>query len=178
MEDMKNLKDLIEKQAEEIIVEQKTEPHEHNEQSEYSEQNDAPVYSRKVDQWQRSYATGKRKTSIARVWVKDGSGKVTINHMDVSQYFQRDVLRLNIRKPFISSNQENSIDVFATVSGGGLSGQAGALCHGIAKALTYFNPSLRTPLKKDGLLTRDSRIVERKKYGKAKARRSFQFSKR
>ncbi|MBY7649539.1 MAG: 30S ribosomal protein S9 [Candidatus Liberibacter europaeus] len=165
MEDIANLKDLIEKETGSVIGQE-------------NESTASPTYSRKVDQWQRSYATGKRKTSIARVWIKNGNGKITINSIDVAQYFKRDVLRLNIKQPFISSSQDGTFDVVATVTGGGLSGQAGAVSHGISKALTYFNPSLRPQLKKSGFLTRDSRMVERKKYGKAKARRSFQFSKR
>ena len=126
----------------------------------------------------RSYATGKRKNAVARVWIKLGSGKITINDRDEPVYFARPVLRMLIRQPFLVANRSEQFDVEATVTGGGLSGQAGALRHGISKALTFFEPGLRPVLKKVGFLTRDSRAVERKKYGRAKARRSFQFSKR
>ncbi len=132
----------------------------------------------KIDQLGRSYATGKRKNSIARVWVKPGNGKITINGRDQETYFARPVLRLILRQPFEVADRLNGYDVVATVKGGGLSGQAGAVKHGISKALTYYEPALRKPLKAAGFLTRDSRVVERKKYGKAKARKSFQFSKR
>ena len=143
-----------------------------------SQPSDGPVYERKVDDLGRSYATGKRKNSIARVWIKPGSGKVTINGRDQETYFARPVLRLIIRQPFEVAERVDSYDVIATVKGGGLSGQAGAVRHGITKALTYQEPALRPPLKAAGFITRDSRVVERKKYGRAKARRSFQFSKR
>jgi small subunit ribosomal protein S9 len=126
----------------------------------------------------RSYATGKRKDAVARVWVKPGSGRVSVNGRDIEIYFARPVLRMLINQPFQVSNRENQFDVVCTVKGGGLSGQAGAVRHGISKALTLFEPELRPVLKKGGFLTRDSRTVERKKYGRAKARRSFQFSKR
>jgi len=139
---------------------------------------DAPVYERKVDELGRSYATGKRKNSIARVWVKPGSGKITVNGRDQEVYFARPVLRLIIRQPFEVSERVDAYDVVATVKGGGLSGQAGAVRHGITKALTKQEPALRSALKAAGFITRDSRVVERKKYGRAKARRSFQFSKR
>ncbi len=132
----------------------------------------------KIDEQGRSYATGKRKNSIARVWVKPGSGKITVNGRDQEVYFARPVLRLIIRQPFEIAERLDQYDVVATVKGGGLSGQAGAVKHGISKALTYYEPSLRKPLKAAGFITRDSRVVERKKYGKAKARKSFQFSKR
>ncbi len=132
----------------------------------------------KIDEQGRSYATGKRKNSIARVWVKPGSGKITVNGRDQETYFARPVLRLIIRQPFEVAERLDQYDVIATVKGGGLSGQAGAVKHGISKALTYYEPALRGPLKAAGFLTRDSRVVERKKYGKAKARKSFQFSKR
>lgn len=137
-----------------------------------------PVYERKVDAQGRAYATGKRKNAVARVWVKPGSGKVTVNGRDIAVYFARPVLRMILNQPFEAANRENQFDVVCTVSGGGLSGQAGAVRHGISRALTYFEPDLRAPLKSGGFLTRDPRVVERKKYGKAKARRSFQFSKR
>jgi small subunit ribosomal protein S9 len=126
----------------------------------------------------RSYATGKRKDAVARVWIKPGAGKVTVNSREVEVYFARPVLRMMIEQPFSVAARSGQYDVICTVAGGGLSGQAGAVRHGISKALTYFEPELRTVLKKGGFLTRDSRVVERKKYGKAKARRSFQFSKR
>ncbi len=132
----------------------------------------------KRDAQGRSYATGKRKNAIARVWVKAGSGKITVNGRDVLTYFQRPVLRMVINQPFVVTNRERQFDVVCTVKGGGLSGQAGAVRHGISVALNLFEPDLRAVLKKSGFLTRDSRVVERKKYGKAKARRSFQFSKR
>ena len=131
----------------------------------------------------RSYATGKRKDAVARVWIKPGSGKFLIRnnkgeYIDYSKYFARPVLQMILRQPFQIANVEGQFDVMATVAGGGLSGQAGAVKHGISKALQLYEPSLRPALKAAGFLTRDSRVVERKKYGKAKARRSFQFSKR
>lgn len=132
----------------------------------------------KIDDLGRAYATGKRKNSIARVWIKPGNGKVTINGRDQETYFARPVLRLIIRQAFEVSERVDGYDVIATVKGGGLSGQAGAVRHGISKALTYYEPTLRGALKAAGFLTRDSRVVERKKYGRAKARKSFQFSKR
>ena len=132
----------------------------------------------KIDEHGRSYATGKRKNSVARVWVKPGHGKITVNGRDQEVYFARPVLRLIIRQPFEVADRLDQYDIVATVKGGGLSGQAGAVRHGISKALTYYEPALRKPLKAAGFLTRDSRVVERKKYGKAKARKSFQFSKR
>jgi len=126
----------------------------------------------------RSYATGKRKDAAARVWIKPGSGKVTVNGKEMNAYFARPVLQMILRQPFTVSGTEDQFDVMATVKGGGLSGQAGAVKHGISKALQLYDPSLRGALKAAGFLTRDSRVVERKKYGKRKARRSFQFSKR
>jgi small subunit ribosomal protein S9 len=138
----------------------------------------APRYERKVDAKGRSYATGKRKDAIARVWIKPGKGVITVNGKDIGVYFARPVLRMIINQPFGIVNRAGQFDVVCTVSGGGLSGQAGAVRHGISKALTYYEPDLRGALKKEGFLTRDSRTVERKKYGRAKARRSFQFSKR
>lgn len=135
-------------------------------------------YVRTVDKLGRAYATGKRKDAIARVWIKAGSGKVIINGKTQEIYFKRAVLRMMLNQPFQVTNRENNFDVMCTIKGGGLSGQAGALKHGISKALVGFEPDLRTILKKEGFLTRDSRVVERKKYGKPKARRSFQFSKR
>ena len=137
-----------------------------------------PVHVRKVDAQGRAYATGKRKNAIARVWVKPGSGKITVNGRDLPVYFARPVLRMMIRQPLETANRATQFDVWCTVTGGGLSGQAGALRHGISRALTYFDPAHRPALKAGGFLTRDSRVVERKKYGKHKARRSTQFSKR
>ena len=131
-----------------------------------------------IDKHGRSYATGKRKNAIARVWIKPGPGKITVNGRDVETYFARPVLRMMIAQPFDTTERNESYDVTCTVTGGGLSGQAGAVRHGISKALTYYEPDLRPVLKKGGFLTRDPRVVERKKYGKAKARRSYQFSKR
>jgi len=138
----------------------------------------APVHERKVDDKGRSYATGKRKDAVARVWVMPGTGKITVNGRDGAAYFARPTLQMIIRQPFDSIDRKGQFDVMATVKGGGLSGQAGAVRHGISKALTLQDPELRPALKKGGFLTRDSRVVERKKYGKPKARRSFQFSKR
>ncbi|WGD31695.1 30S ribosomal protein S9 [Ancylobacter sp. WKF20] len=139
---------------------------------------EAPKHVQKLDRQGRSYATGKRKNAVARVWIRPGTGKILVNERDIETYFARPVLRLIIQQPFTTAARTGQYDVVATVSGGGLSGQAGALRHGISRALTYYEPELRGPLKKGGFLTRDSRVVERKKYGKAKARRSFQFSKR
>jgi small subunit ribosomal protein S9 len=136
------------------------------------------VHERKVDAQGRSYATGKRKNAIARVWIKPGKGKITINGRDQEVYFARPVLRMMIAQPLEIADRLGQFDVDVTVEGSGLSGQAGAVRHGISKALTYYEPGLRSVLKPHGFLTRDSRVVERKKYGKAKARRSFQFSKR
>ena len=126
----------------------------------------------------RSYATGKRKNAVARVWIKPGNGKIEVNGRDSPVYFARPVLRMMINQPFVVTDRLGQFDVWCTVNGGGLSGQAGAVRHGISKALTFYEPGLRPVLKHGGFLTRDSRVVERKKYGKAKARRSFQFSKR
>jgi small subunit ribosomal protein S9 len=138
----------------------------------------APVHEQKLDSLGRAYATGKRKNAVARVWIKPGKGKVTVNGREFAKYFARPVLQLIVKQPIVASERLDQYDVNVTVAGGGLSGQAGAVRHGISKALTYFEPTLRPVLKKGGFLTRDSRVVERKKYGKAKARRSFQFSKR
>ena len=138
----------------------------------------APVYVQKIDAQGRAYATGKRKNAIARVWVKPGSGKITVNGKNFSDFFARPVLQMILKQPIVAAARVDQYDVVATVSGGGLSGQAGAVRHGISQALTHYEPELRAVLKKGGFLTRDSRVVERKKYGKAKARRSFQFSKR
>ncbi len=136
--------------------------------------NDQP----KLDAYGRAYATGKRKNAVARVWIKPGSGRVSVNGRDVEIYFARPVLRMMIDQPFQAAGRGKQYDVLATVTGGGLSGQAGAVRHGISQALTRFEPKLRPVLKQGGFLTRDPRVVERKKYGKRKARRSFQFSKR
>ncbi len=130
------------------------------------------------DELGRSYATGKRKDAVARVWIKPGSGKVTVNGRDMDKYFARPVLQMILRQPFTVAGVEDQFDVVATVKGGGLSGQAGAVKHGISKALQVYDPALRGALKAAGFLTRDARVVERKKYGRRKARRSFQFSKR
>ena len=137
----------------------------------------APVEPQ-IDALGRAYATGKRKNAIARVWIKRGSGKITVNGRDQETYFARPVLRMLLQQPLECAERVNEFDVIATVKGGGLSGQAGAVRHGISKALTCFEPTLRGVLKAGGFMTRDSRVVERKKYGRAKARRSFQFSKR
>ena len=138
----------------------------------------APVHVQKLDAQGRAYATGKRKDAIARVWVKPGTGKIIVNDKEYDKYFARPVLQMILQQPIIASDRKDQYDVIATVSGGGISGQAGAVRHGISQALTFYEPELRAVLKKGGFLTRDSRVVERKKYGKAKARRSFQFSKR
>ncbi len=132
----------------------------------------------KIDELGRSYATGKRKTAIARVWIRPGSGRITVNKKDHTDYFGRAVLQMIIKQPLAAADRSDQFDVICTVSGSGPSGQAGAVRHGIAKALTYYEPGLRGVLKQGGFLTRDSRVVERKKYGRKKARRSFQFSKR
>ncbi|MCY4395126.1 MAG: 30S ribosomal protein S9 [Rhodospirillaceae bacterium] len=131
-----------------------------------------------MDDRGRAYATGKRKDAVARVWIKPGAGRIMVNGRDAETYFARATLRMVMNQPFEAADRRDQFDVMATVSGGGLSGQAGAVRHGISKALVSFEPGLRPVLKKGGFLTRDSRVVERKKYGKAKARRSFQFSKR
>ncbi|MFC3096550.1 30S ribosomal protein S9 [Alteraurantiacibacter palmitatis] len=138
----------------------------------------APLREQELDAQGRAYATGRRKDAVARVWLKPGTGKVTVNGRDQETYFARPTLRLVINQPFSISEREGQYDVIATVKGGGLSGQAGAVKHGISQALTKYEPALRGVIKAAGFLTRDSRVVERKKYGRAKARRSFQFSKR
>ena len=137
-----------------------------------------PLREKKVDAQGRAYATGRRKDAVARVWLKPGTGKITINGRDQEIYFARPTLRLVLNQPFTVTERTGQYDVIATVKGGGLSGQAGAVKHGIAQALTKYEPALRSAVKAEGFLTRDSRTVERKKYGKAKARKSFQFSKR
>ena len=139
---------------------------------------EAPVHVQKLDAQGRAYATGKRKDAVARVWVKPGTGRITVGGKDFTEYFARPVLQMVLQQPIVATNRAGQYDIDVTCAGGGLSGQAGAVRHGISKALTYYEPSLRAVLKKGGFLTRDSRVVERKKYGKAKARRSFQFSKR
>jgi small subunit ribosomal protein S9 len=141
-------------------------------------QPEAPKRVQKLDSLGRAYATGKRKDAVARVWIKPGTGKITVNGRTSEVYFARPVLRLILNQPLQLANRVGQYDVMVNVVGGGLSGQAGAVRHGLSKALTYYEPDLRGLLKKEGLLTRDSRTVERKKYGRAKARRSFQFSKR
>jgi small subunit ribosomal protein S9 len=138
----------------------------------------APVREPQIDSQGRAYATGKRKNAIARVWIKPGKGKITVNGRDQEIYFARPVLRMMIAQPLQVTDRLGQFDVIVTVEGSGLSGQAGAVRHGLSKALTHYEPGLRALLKPHGFLTRDSRVVERKKYGKAKARRSFQFSKR
>jgi small subunit ribosomal protein S9 len=138
----------------------------------------APLREQELDKQGRAYATGRRKDAVARVWIKPGSGKVTVNGRDQETYFARPTLRLVIDQPFQIAERAGQYDVVATVKGGGLSGQAGAVKHGIAQALAKFEPALRGAVKAAGFLTRDSRVVERKKYGRAKARKSFQFSKR
>jgi len=145
---------------------------------EATQQPAAPVHVQKLDAHGRAYATGKRKNAIARVWVKPGSGKITVNDKEFTQYFARPVLQMILQQPIEATNRSGQYDIVATVTGGGLSGQAGAVRHGISRALTFYEPELRAVLKKGGFLTRDARVVERKKYGRAKARRSFQFSKR
>ena len=139
---------------------------------------EAVLREQQLDKQGRAYATGRRKNAIARVWLKPGSGKIVVNGREQEVYFARPTLRLVINQPFGVTDRQGQYDVVATVVGGGLSGQAGAVLHGIAQALTRFEPALRTTVKKAGFLTRDPRVVERKKYGRAKARRSFQFSKR
>ena len=139
---------------------------------------DASKADNKRDAKGRAYATGRRKESVARVWIKPGTGKITVNGRDETVYFARPVLRMILRQPLVAAGRDGQFDVICTVVGGGLSGQAGALRHGISKALIAFEPNLRPVLKQGGFLTRDPRVVERKKYGRPKARRSFQFSKR
>jgi len=148
--------------------------------SKLSENQDVSTIVRepKIDSLGRSYATGRRKESAARVWVKRGTGKISINGKDMMSYFARPVLQMQLNFVFDVTERKDQFDVFATVKGGGLSGQAGAIRHGLSRALSLFEPDLRKPLKTAGMLTRDSRVVERKKYGRAKARKSFQFSKR
>lgn len=138
----------------------------------------APVHVQKLDTYGRAQATGKRKNAVARVWLKPGKGQITVNGKEFQTYFGRPVLQMILQQPILVADRMGQYDIVCTVKGGGLSGQAGAVRHGISKALTYYEPDLRSILKKGGFLTRDPRVVERKKYGRAKARRSFQFSKR
>ena len=138
----------------------------------------APVHVQKLDKLGRAYATGKRKNAVARVWIKPGKGAIVVNGRPFETYFARPVLRMILQQPLGIANRVGQYDLMVTVNGGGLSGQAGAVRHGLSKALTYYEPDLRPALKREGFLTRDARVVERKKYGKKKARRSFQFSKR
>jgi len=139
---------------------------------------EAPRYVQKLDKQGRAYATGKRKDAVARVWIRPGSGKIVVNTKPVEVYFARPVLRMILQQPLAVAQRHGQYDLTVSVAGGGLSGQAGAVRHGLAKALTKYEPDLRPALKREGFLTRDARVVERKKYGKKKARRSFQFSKR
>ena len=139
---------------------------------------EAPVHVQNLDKQGRAYASGTRKNAVARVWIKPGRGKATVNGKALDIYFARPVLRMILNQPLVVANRLTQYDLTVTVAGGGLSGQAGAVRHGLAKALTYYEPELRGALKKEGFLTRDSRVVERKKYGHKKARASFQFSKR
>lgn len=162
-EDKKTLEDLKEVTASEDVA---------------SAAADTATSEPKLDKYGRAYATGRRKDAVARVWIKPGSGKVTVNGRDQEVYFARPTLRLIVNQPFQIAQREGQYDIVATVTGGGLSGQAGAVRHGLSRALVNFEPGLRGVLKAGGFLTRDSRTVERKKYGRAKARRSFQFSKR
>ena len=140
--------------------------------------NEVILPEKQVDELGRSYATGKRKDAVARVWIKQGSGIISINGNSSNDYFARPVLRMLINQPLVASDRKEQLDITCSVTGGGLSGQAGAVRHGISKALVLFEPELKKTLKSGGFLTRDSRVVERKKYGRRKARRSFQFSKR
>ena len=175
---LQNQEKIEENTSSENEADQVTGPGLNTDDKEQVEQPDTIEYRQILDEQGRSYSTGKRKDATARVWLKPGSGKIEINGRQLETYFARPVLRMLIHQPFEVANRKNQFDVYSTVKGGGLSGQAGAVRHGIAKALTLFEPELRDPLKKGGFLTRDSRVVERKKYGRRKARRSFQFSKR
>ncbi len=175
---LQNQEKMEENTSSENEAEQVAGPSLNTDDKEQVEQPDTIEYRQILDEQGRSYSTGKRKDATARVWLKPGSGKIEINGRQLETYFARPVLRMLIHQPFEVANRKNQFDVYSTVKGGGLSGQAGAVRHGIAKALTLFEPELRDPLKKGGFLTRDSRVVERKKYGRRKARRSFQFSKR
>jgi small subunit ribosomal protein S9 len=178
---LSDLADLTKQQAETPAPEAETEaaaPAEEAAEAAPPPVEAAPLREQQLDKYGRAYATGRRKDAIARVWLKPGSGKIEINGREQEVYFARPTLRLVINQPFGVAGREGQYDVVATVVGGGLSGQAGAVKHGIAQALTRYEPALRTVVKQAGFLTRDPRVVERKKYGRAKARRSFQFSKR
>jgi len=173
-DDKKTLEDLKEVTADAVVAAAVTE-----EVVASIETEDAPiVYVQKIDAQGRAYATGKRKDAVARVWIKPGKGVITVNGREEANYFARPTLRMVIGQAFEVAGRVGQYDVVATVTGGGLSGQAGAVRHGISKALTYYEPDLRPAVKAAGFLTRDARVVERKKYGRAKARKSFQFSKR
>ncbi|MBT6031257.1 MAG: 30S ribosomal protein S9 [Kordiimonadaceae bacterium] len=176
-EDKKTLEDLKEVTAEAVVAKATAAAPEEAVVVE-GEENSAIVYVQKLDAQGRAYATGKRKDAVARVWIKPGKGKITVNGREEAIYFARPTLRMVIAQAFEVAGRVGQYDVVATVAGGGLSGQAGAVRHGVSKALTNFEPELRPAIKAAGFLTRDARVVERKKYGKAKARRSFQFSKR
>ena len=179
MADKKSLSDLAELTKEEAVPAPAEAPAEGvSETPAPPPAQDAPIREQQLDKQGRAYATGRRKDAIARVWLKPGSGKITVNGREQEVYFARPSLRLVINQPFDIADRRGQYDVVATVKGGGLSGQAGAVKHGISQALTRFEPTLRTIVKQAGFLTRDPRVVERKKYGRAKARRSFQFSKR
>jgi small subunit ribosomal protein S9 len=179
MADKKNLSDLAELTKEEAAPAAAEAPAEAvSEAAAPPPAQEAPIREQQLDKQGRAYATGRRKDAIARVWLKPGSGKILVNGREQEVYFARPSLRLVINQPFDIADRRGQYDVVATVKGGGLSGQAGAVKHGISQALTRFEPTLRTIVKQAGFLTRDPRVVERKKYGRAKARRSFQFSKR
>lgn len=174
---LEDLKDALAEKQEENTAESAAE-NAAQDAVETPDESPAVVAEPQIDAQGRAYATGKRKNAIARVWIKPGNGRVTVNGRDIEVYFARPVLRMILRQPFEVTQRIEQFDVDCTVNGGGLSGQAGAVRHGISKALTNYEPGLRPTLRKGGFLTRDSRVVERKKYGRAKARRSFQFSKR
>ena len=179
---LSDLKEMVEEKAAKEAAEQTTPVIEEN-NSKNQSSNDDPITSSEpaeqiIDSIGRSYATGKRKNAIARVWLKPGPGEIIVNGRELNTYFARPVLQMVVNQPFGLTDRVNQYDVKCTVRGGGLSGQAGAVKHGISKALTYYEPALRGILKKEGFLTRDSRVVERKKFGRKKARRSYQFSKR
>jgi len=182
MADKKSLSDLAELTKEDSAPASEADATEAEAQSEAAapppQQDETPLREQQLDKHGRAYATGRRKDAIARVWLKPGSGRITVNGREQEVYFARPSLRLVINQPFDIADRRGQYDVVATVKGGGLSGQAGAVKHGIAQALSRYEPALRTTVKQAGFLTRDPRVVERKKYGRAKARRSFQFSKR
>ncbi|MFP5330384.1 MAG: 30S ribosomal protein S9 [Alphaproteobacteria bacterium] len=179
MADKKSLSDLAELTREEAPAEAAAAPEaEGPAEAAPPPAEQAPLREQQLDKYGRAYATGRRKDAIARVWLKPGSGRIVVNGREQEVYFARPSLRLVINQPFDIADRRGQYDVIATVKGGGLSGQAGAVKHGISQALTRYEPALRTVIKQAGFLTRDPRVVERKKYGRAKARRSFQFSKR